>query len=163
MTTPQPLPPLSIDDWCWGNENTHTVIEMCLMQKYRCTYMQDGQGYYKFLDFISRNQPNLLTSALALLHSVFENKVATAEELRREWRVPENIIARIERMTSKEGQSYEEYIDGMLGDKITCNVMKKVLEFRMQMHRYRQLDEATLAQLQRFHAAYQKVRVVARD
>lgn len=163
MTTQQPLPPLSNVDWGWGNENTHTVIEMRLMQKYKCTFMQDGQGYYKFLDFISRNQSNLLTSALALLHSVIENKIATAEELRQDWHVPENIIARIERMTPKEGQSYEEYIDGMLGDRTTCNVMKKVLEYQMQIHRYRQLDEATLAQLQRFHAAYQKVRVVTRD
>lgn len=162
MTTLQPLPPITNIDWAWSDEKNHTSIEMRLMRKYEYHFTQDGQDYYKFLEFVSRGHANFLTSALALLHAVIADKVATADELRQEWHVPDAIVARIERMTPEEDQPYEEYIDGLLGDKFICAVMKSVLEYNMQMHRYSRLDEATLAKLQSYHAAYQKVRRISR-
>lgn len=93
---------------------------------------------------------------VAVLHDVVEDSEWTLEQLAAEG-FPEHLIAAIDRLTRRSEESYDEFIDRILGNELATRVKRYDLEDNMSLTRMTQLTEKDTERLHRYHRAYQRV------
>lgn len=80
----------------------------------------------------------------------------TLEDLAGEGFPPE-IIAGIDGMTRRQGESYEEFISRAAQNPLSALVKRLDLEDNLNLLRLPELTEQDLARLQKYHAAYRRL------
>ena len=93
---------------------------------------------------------------VALLHDMVEDSDWTLEALEAEG-FPEQIVAAIDCLTSRDGEDYEEFITRVLEDSLTVRVRLLDIEDNMDMTRLGRLTTKDLDRLQKYHAARQRL------
>jgi len=90
---------------------------------------------------------------VALLHDVVEDSPLTLEDLAGEGFSPE-IIAGVDGMTRRQGESYGEFISRAAQNPLSASVKRLDLEDNLNTLRLPELTERDLARLQKYHVAY---------
>ncbi len=93
----------------------------------------------------------------AVLHDVIEDTTMTLEDLREEG-FNESIINVLEILTKKENESYDEYIERIIGNKIARIVKIADLKDNMDLSRIKSPDEDDYRRLEKYKKAYHKIR-----
>ena len=93
---------------------------------------------------------------VALLHDVVEDSPVTLGELATKGFPPE-IIAGIDGMTHRAGESYEAFVDRAAQNPLSAFVKCLDLEDNMNLLRLIDLTEQDLTRLQKYHAAYRRL------
>lgn len=89
----------------------------------------------------------------AVLHDVVEDTDWTLERLREEG-IPEEVLTAVEYLTRRGGESYEEFIGRVRGNRIAREVKLADLEDNMNIRRMAQVRPADLERLERYHKAW---------
>lgn len=89
----------------------------------------------------------------AVLHDVVEDTEWTLERLRGEG-VPEEVLAAVECLTRREGESYDDFIVRVRGNRIAREVKLADLEDNMNIRRMGQVRPKDLERLERYHRAW---------
>jgi len=98
---------------------------------------------------------------VAVLHDVVEDSEWTLEGLRNEG-FPDPILAAIDGVTSREGESYDAFVDRAALNPLSAKVKLLDLEDNMTATRLADLTQDDFARLQKYHAAFGKLkRIVA--
>jgi (p)ppGpp synthase/HD superfamily hydrolase len=97
---------------------------------------------------------------VALLHDVVEDSPMTLERLGEEGFPPE-IIAGIDGMTHRDGESYEAFVDRAAQNPLAAYVKRLDLADNMDMLRLLDLTDKDIARLQKYYAAYRRLRELA--
>jgi (p)ppGpp synthase/HD superfamily hydrolase len=90
---------------------------------------------------------------VAVLHDVVEDTAMTLDDLRREGFSKEVILA-VERLTHRDGENYEEYIERVRQNPAARSVKLADLEDNMNLLRIRNPKPKDLERLQRYHRAW---------
>ncbi|HEY3331544.1 MAG TPA: hypothetical protein VGK19_16050 [Capsulimonadaceae bacterium] len=98
---------------------------------------------------------------VALLHDIVEDTDWTLDALRAEG-FPEAIIAGVDGMTKRDGESYEEFIERAAKDPIALRVKLLDLEDNMTMTRLSSVHEKDLERLRKYHNAYRRLTTLAK-
>ncbi len=93
---------------------------------------------------------------VALLHDVVEDSPVTLDDLAAEGFPPE-IIAGVDGMTRRQGESYEDFIERGAQNPLSASVKRLDLEDNMNLLRLTDLTDQDLARLQKYHAAYRRL------
>ena len=93
---------------------------------------------------------------VALLHDVVEDSPWTLSQLAEEGFPPE-IVAGIDGMTHREGESYDAFVDRAAQNPLSCCVKRLDLEDNMNVLRLGEVTEKDLARLQKYHGAYRRL------
>jgi (p)ppGpp synthase/HD superfamily hydrolase len=93
---------------------------------------------------------------VALLHDVVEDSPITLDGLAVEGFPPE-VIAGIDGMTRRAGESYEAFVDRAAQNPLSAYVKRLDLEDNMNMLRLRDLTDTDLTRLQKYHAAHRRL------
>jgi hypothetical protein len=153
------LPPITGDDYSWASKN-HDIIQMRVIRLYGDDPHPYGKRIVDNLNFVSGWQRNLLTSVLSFMHRIIHDKKAGEGSLKA-WGVPDSLIDRVRLMTQRSDQSFEEYIESMLGDKETCRVKKADLAYMLQLHLHPHLNDGDWDMLKQWYAGFRKLTVAA--
>ena len=99
----------------------------------------------------------LLEQIVAVLHDVVEDSDWTLEQLAAEGLPPEAIAA-LDCLTRRSTESYDEFIDRVLTDRLATQVKRYDLEDNMNLTRIQtSLSDRDLERLRRYHAAHQRI------
>lgn len=90
---------------------------------------------------------------VALLHDVVEDSPLTLDSLAEEG-FPPQVIAGVDGMTRRAGESYEAFISRVAQNPLSASVTRLDLEDNMNMLRLTDLTGTDLARMQKYHAAY---------
>ena len=93
---------------------------------------------------------------VALLHDVVEDSPWTLDQLAGEGFPPE-ILAGVDGMTHREGESYEAFVDCAAQNPLSAHVKRLDLEDNVNMLRLGEVTEKDLVRLQKYHAAYRRL------
>lgn len=95
--------------------------------------------------------------AAALLHDVLEDSDYTAEDLKAEG-IPEKVIQIVEYLTRAEGESYDDFIRRVSGNRLATRVKMKDLEDNMNLLRIDTIKKKDLERIERYHRALKDLR-----
>ena len=98
----------------------------------------------------------LLEQIVAVLHDVVEDSAWTLEQLAAEGFPPEAIAA-LDCLTRRSEESYDEFIDRVLTNRLAMRVKRYDLEDNMTLTRMTALTSKDLERLQRYHTVYQRL------
>ena len=90
---------------------------------------------------------------VAILHDVVEDTDWTPELLREEG-FSETVLAALDRVTARDGETYEAFIARALPDPIARKVKLADLQDNMDTRRIRNLTDRDLERLRKYHQAY---------
>ena len=93
---------------------------------------------------------------MALLHDVVEDSDWTLEALAGEG-FPPHLVNAIDCLTSREGESYDDFISRVLANPLAVRVKRLDIEDNMDMTRLGELTGKDLARLQKYHMARQRL------
>lgn len=93
---------------------------------------------------------------VAILHDVVEDTDWTLEKLTKVG-FPAYIVAALDCLTHRSGESYEEFIDRILTNDLATQVKQYDLEDNMDLTRLSSLSEKDVDRMQRYHRAHQRV------
>lgn len=88
----------------------------------------------------------------ALLHDVVEDAGWTLERLSDEG-FPPAVVRAVDRLTKREGESYEAFIDRVLTDPLATRVKLLDIEDNLDLTRLEVLDAKALERVQKYHTA----------
>ena len=94
--------------------------------------------------------------AVALLHDVIEDSKYTAEMLVDEG-IPEEVVEAVEYLTKKEGESYEEFTNRVVDNKLAAKIKKADIEDNMNILRLESLSEKDLQRVAKYHKAWHSI------
>jgi (p)ppGpp synthase/HD superfamily hydrolase len=89
----------------------------------------------------------------AVLHDVVEDTDWTLERLRAEG-VPAEVVAAVDCLTHREGESYHEFVERVRTNPIARQVKVADLEDNMNIRRINQLGANDLERLEKYHRAW---------
>lgn len=92
----------------------------------------------------------------AVLHDVIEDSDVTFDDLRGEG-FTEDIITVLDCLTRREGESYDEFIDRVLINKIACRVKLADLSDNMNLARIKNPDRADKARIEKYKKAAMRI------
>jgi (p)ppGpp synthase/HD superfamily hydrolase len=90
----------------------------------------------------------------AVLHDVVEDSDDWTIERLRERGFSDEVLGAVERLTHRDGESYEEFIERVQTDPIACQVKIADLEDNMNVLRISQLSSKDLQRLEKYHKAW---------
>ena len=93
---------------------------------------------------------------VALLHDVVEDSNWTLDALRAEG-FPPHIMDAMGRLTSQDGESYDDFISRVLANPLAVRVKLLDIEDNMDMTRLGALTDKDLDRLRKYHAARQRL------
>ncbi len=94
---------------------------------------------------------------VAILHDVVEDTDWTPELLREEG-FSETVLAALERVTARDGETYEAFIARALPDPISRKVKLADLQDNMDTRRIRNLTDKDMERVRKYHQAYWRLR-----
>jgi (p)ppGpp synthase/HD superfamily hydrolase len=89
----------------------------------------------------------------AVLHDVVEDSDWTLERLR-ERGFPEEVVAAVECLTHRDGESYEEFVERLKANQLARRVKLADLEDNMNVLRIGALGPKDLQRLEKYHRAW---------
>lgn len=94
---------------------------------------------------------------VAALHDVLEDSSWTAEGLRREG-FPRHVVRAVERLTRREGESYDEFIERVAGDGLALQVKLLDLEDNADLGRIANPSAEDEARARKYRSAIERLR-----
>jgi (p)ppGpp synthase/HD superfamily hydrolase len=104
-------------------------------------------------------QKDEVAMAAAVLHDVVEDTPVTLEQLRQAG-FSEEIVAAVACLTHDPQDSYEDYVAKIKTNPVARAVKLSDLEDNMRLQRMPSLTEKDWARLQRYHRAWQELRLL---
>jgi (p)ppGpp synthase/HD superfamily hydrolase len=98
----------------------------------------------------------------AVLHDVIEDTGHTLAELR-EAGYPEPVLAALDRLTKRGGETYDLFIERVIPDRIARKVKLADLEDNMTVTRVRQLTDKDRDRLNRYLKAWSRLKAIERE
>ena len=92
----------------------------------------------------------------AVLHDVVEDTPWTLEQLRQEG-FSEEVLAAVEAVTHRAGETYEAYLARAAADPIARKVKRADLEDNMDLRRLSALTDKDVERLRRYHRTWRKL------
>lgn len=99
---------------------------------------------------------------VAALHDVVEDTSLTLEDLASEG-FSGDVLAAVDAMTHRDGESYEEYIERVAVNPVARRVKLSDLTDNMNIRRLPELTEKRLARTRRYHAAWLRLSALERE
>lgn len=93
---------------------------------------------------------------VAVLHDVLEDTPWTREQLAGEG-FPEHILNALDRLTKRNGESYDDFIARVLGDPIAARVKLYDLEDNMDLRRLDTISDKDTDRMKKYHAARDRI------
>ncbi len=90
---------------------------------------------------------------VAVLHDVVEDSAWTLESLRKEG-FPEEVIAAVDALTHRAGETYDDYLQRVKQNPLAVVVKLRDLEDNSNILRLQALEEKDCRRLQQYHRAY---------
>ena len=90
---------------------------------------------------------------VALLHDVVEDTRVTLEELK-SFGFNDNVIAAIDAISKKAGESTDDYMNRVKNNKLACSVKKADLLHNMDMSRLKVVNKKDLERLDKYQYIY---------
>lgn len=90
---------------------------------------------------------------VALLHDVVEDTYVTLEELK-SFGFNDNVIAAIDAISKKAGESTEDYMNRVKNNKLACSVKKADLLHNMDISRLKTVNKKDLERLDKYQYIY---------
>lgn len=98
----------------------------------------------------------------AVLHDVVEDTNHTLADLRAKG-FPDAVIAAVERLAKREGETYEQFIERVIPDRIASRVKLADLEDNMNVLRLPQVQEKDRERLNRYLNAWNRLKDAERS
>jgi (p)ppGpp synthase/HD superfamily hydrolase len=98
---------------------------------------------------------------VAVLHDVVEDTALTLDRLR-DLGFDPDVVAAIDALTRREGESYERFIDRVSADPLATRVKLRDLRDNMDMSRLSHLDENDLQRVAKYHRAMLQLTAAAK-
>ena len=92
--------------------------------------------------------------SVALLHDVIEDSDYTAEDLLNNG-IPSNIVNAIQSLTKIKSESYENFIERVLDDKLASKIKKVDIEDNINVLRLNSINSKDLERVAKYHKAWQ--------
>lgn len=93
---------------------------------------------------------------VAVLHDVVEDTHYTLDDLRKAG-YPEEVVAAVDSLSRREGESYEEFIERITLNRLAMRVKLGDLEDNMDVRRNNDLTEKDLQRLNRYTRAWHRL------
>ncbi|VAW69978.1 Guanosine-3',5'-bis(diphosphate) 3'-pyrophosphohydrolase / GTP pyrophosphokinase, (p)ppGpp synthetase II [hydrothermal vent metagenome] len=94
--------------------------------------------------------------SVALLHDVIEDSDYTAQDLLG-MGIPENIVKAVQLLSKVDGESYDDFIDRVLKNKLALKIKKADIEDNINVLRLNSLESKDLERVAKYHRAWQKL------
>lgn len=95
-----------------------------------------------------------LEKSAALLHDVIEDSDITPADLLAEG-IPKEVVEAVKHLTRMQGEDYQEFVARAKRNKIAARVKIADIEDNLNVLRLPTLNEADLARVKKYHAAWQ--------
>ncbi|MFL0195222.1 GTP pyrophosphokinase [Clostridium sp. WILCCON 0269] len=92
----------------------------------------------------------------AVLHDVVEDTSVTLEDIRKEG-FPDEIVNALDCLTRRRGESYEDFIERVLKNKIACNVKLADLSDNMDLTRISNPTDKDEKRIKKYRKAFYKI------
>ena len=89
----------------------------------------------------------------AVLHDVVEDSAWTLDDLRSEG-FSEEIVAAVDHLTRREGQTYEDYVERAAGNRIACRIKIADLEDNLDATRLQEFSDSTIRRFEKYLKAW---------
>jgi (p)ppGpp synthase/HD superfamily hydrolase len=91
-------------------------------------------------------------TTIALLHDLIEDTNWTEENLRKEF--TDEVVDAVVALTKVKGETNEEYITKVLGNKLSVKVKLADLKDNMDITRLKELNEGDIKRLKKYHKTF---------
>ncbi len=94
--------------------------------------------------------------ATALLHDVIEDSDFTAKDLLAEG-IPKSVVEAVQLLSKQPGDSYQEFVDRVLGNPLAAKVKKADIEDNINILRLDSVSEKDLQRIAKYHKAWKRL------
>ena len=94
--------------------------------------------------------------SVALLHDVIEDSDFTAEDLLNNG-IPSNVVNAVQCLTRIQGETYAEFIDRVIKNKLAAKIKKADIEDNINVLRLNSVTSEDLERITKYHAAWHKL------
>ena len=115
-----------------------------------------GKPYVEHLKRVASSMPNDILKTIAILHDILEDTFVTRDMLIHLF--SGTIVYNVDRLTRKDGESYSEYIDKILGSIPACKVKLADLEDNMNLGRLKEITDEDLDRVKKYEKARKKIK-----
>ncbi|NTW71347.1 MAG: GTP pyrophosphokinase [Eubacteriaceae bacterium] len=115
-----------------------------------------GQPYILHPLRVMLSRKNELERVCAVLHDVIEDTDITFDDLRNDG-FTEEMIAVLDALTRRDGETYEEFIDRVIDNKIACNVKLADLYDNMDLSRIETPSEDDYKRIEKYRKAAARI------
>lgn len=112
-----------------------------------------GTEYINHPVAVSALVGSLEEKIVALLHDVVEDTRVTLEELK-SFGFNDNVIAAIDAISKKDGESTDDYMNRVKNNKLACSVKKADLLHNMDISRLKVVNKKDLERLDKYQYIY---------
>lgn len=115
-----------------------------------------GLPYFHHVVRVMNSVITPLHKTLALMHDLLEDTKVGEDDLFR-MGFDFELIGKLRKLTRQEGQSYSEYIDGIIED-FDCSIVKLAdLRDNMDLTRLAELSDHDIKRTKKYHKAFQRI------
>lgn len=136
----------------YENEELNKAYEIAYMA-HKNQKDKGGTEYINHPVAVSALVGSLEEKIVALLHDVVEDTRVTLEELK-SFGFNDNIIAAIDAISKKDGESIDDYMNRVKNNKLACSVKKADLLHNMDMSRLKVVNKKDLERLAKYQYIY---------
>lgn len=115
-----------------------------------------GQPYVEHLKRVASSMPNDILKTIAILHDILEDTFVTRDMLLHLF--SSTVVYNVDRLTRKDGESYSEYIDKILGSIPACKVKLADLEDNMNLSRLKEITDEDFDRVKKYEKARKKIK-----
>jgi len=95
--------------------------------------------------------------SVALLHDVIEDSNLTAQDLLNNG-IPSNIVNAVQVLTKLSGESYENFIERVLENKLASKIKKADIEDNINILRLNSINNQDLERIAKYHKSWQTLK-----
>jgi (p)ppGpp synthase/HD superfamily hydrolase len=136
----------------YENEELNKAYEIASMA-HKNQKDKGGTEYINHPVAVSAMVGSLEEKIVALLHDVVEDTRVTLEELK-SFGFNDNVIAAIDAISKKDGESTDDYMNRVKNNKLACSVKKADLLHNMDMSRLKVVNKKDLERLDKYQYIY---------
>lgn len=115
-----------------------------------------GEPYILHPLRVMLSRENELERICAVLHDVVEDSEVTFDELRKQG-FSEDVIAVLDCLTKRKGESYDKFIDRVLKNETACRVKLADLYDNMDLTRIKNPTEEDIARIKKYREAADRI------
>lgn len=145
------LPEVTEQDEIWCKHYYHVLV-MHALTLHADQVDKGGEAYGLHLLFVAEHQNTYAGRVIALYHDSIEDEKTTAQGLLT-YGLPKSIVARIEVLSRRLGQTYEEFVIATCRDIYTRLVKKWDLKHNLQLDRRPEITQGDVALIRRYQRA----------